>query len=170
VGSSTFRPAAGAGKKPAAKPPVKKPVPAKPSAARAVASLDRAERPVPLCNQCGEALDAKGRCPSCGPAAAVSKRPATAARKPKAPAVPAADDILDLDLHTAKTEKMPVPKRPAQPARPGGAQAKGTAGSSSASRAPGKKPPQSRGAGGGGGSGSKSDEVREGEQDFWTVE
>jgi molecular chaperone DnaK len=167
VGTSTFRPAIGATKKPPARPPVKKPVPAKPSAARTVASLDRAERPVPLCNQCGEALDAKGRCPSCGPAGAVSKRPQATVRKPKAPAVPAADDILDLDLHTAKTEKMPIPKRSDQPPRPGpgGGPVKGPAGSSSASRPAGRKKPPPGGAGG-----SKSDEIREGEQDFWTVE
>jgi molecular chaperone DnaK len=165
VGGSTFRPAVGATKKPAAKPPVKKPAPAKPGAARAVASLDRAERPVPLCNKCGEALDAKGRCPSCGTPATAGKRPAAPARRPKAPAVPAADDILDLNLHTAKTEKMPVPKRTEQPARPGTGATKGTAGSSSVARPAGrKKPPQ------GGGGGSKSDEIREGEQDFWTVE
>jgi molecular chaperone DnaK len=170
VGSSTFRPTVGATKKPAAKPPVKKAAPAKPGAARAVASLDRAERPVPLCNQCGEALDAKGRCPSCGTPGTAGKRPAAPARRPKAPAVPAADDILDLNLHTAKTEKMPVPKRTEQPARPGAGTTKGTAGSSSVARPAGRKKPPQGGGGGGGGGGSKSDEIREGEQDFWTVE
>lgn len=162
AGGSTFRPAVGASRKPAAKSPARKPSPLKPSAARAVASLDRAERPVPLCNQCGEALDAKGRCPACGSASAPGKRPSTA-RKSKSPPVPSADDILDLDLHTAKTEKMPVPKRPGQPGRPAGGAAQGTAGSASAPRVAGrKKPPH--------GGGSKSDEIRQGEQDFWTVE
>jgi len=28
--------------------------------------LDRADRPVPLCNRCGEPLNSKGTCPSCG--------------------------------------------------------------------------------------------------------
>lgn len=28
--------------------------------------LDRADRPVPLCNRCGEPLNSKGACPSCG--------------------------------------------------------------------------------------------------------
>lgn len=43
--------------------------------------LEQAERPIPLCNQCGEVL-VRGQCPSCA-------RPATGARKSPPPAKPA---------------------------------------------------------------------------------
>lgn len=154
IGQSTFRPAvtaAGAARKAPQR------AARKPTAARPVASLDRAERPVPLCNRCGEALDSKGRCPTCG-VAAPAKKPVPS-RKPKAPP-PSPDDILDLDLQTAKTEKMPIPKRPAA-SPPGGT--KGTAGSAGAQRGPVRKKPASPGT-------PKSDEIRQGEQDFWTID
>ena len=157
VGQSTFRPSptAPAAARKAPQRAAKKPT--VPQPARAVASLDRAERPVPLCNRCGEALDSKGRCPTCGVAAPAKAAPKGAAppRKPKAPP-PAPDDILDLDLHTAKTEKMPIPKRPAAGPAAG---LKGTA--AGGQRGPARKQPPPPG-------GTKSDEIRQGEQDFWT--
>ncbi|MCA9055961.1 MAG: hypothetical protein KDA75_19145, partial [Planctomycetaceae bacterium] len=38
----------------------------KPVPSAFVPSVENAERPVPLCNQCGEALDARGVCTGCG--------------------------------------------------------------------------------------------------------
>lgn len=40
--------------------------PAKPSAA--AREIEQADRPIPLCNNCGEVLNARGVCPSCKPA------------------------------------------------------------------------------------------------------
>ncbi|QDU37924.1 Chaperone protein DnaK [Maioricimonas rarisocia] len=39
--------------------------------------LESAEQPIPLCNDCGEPLDYKGRCTSCGKAAAVPRSSAS---------------------------------------------------------------------------------------------
>ncbi|HVJ87161.1 MAG TPA: Hsp70 family protein [Caulifigura sp.] len=45
--------------------------------------LEEAERPIPLCNNCGEPFDARGRCTSCGAALGASPLPPRAAsRKP----------------------------------------------------------------------------------------
>ncbi len=66
---------------PTTPPPVKKTPPAtKPSAASSsrpkpnvTEALDSAELPIPLCNECGDVLDPRGRCPSCE--AAVKESP-----------------------------------------------------------------------------------------------
>jgi molecular chaperone DnaK len=142
VGAKTFRPAgtpAATPRKPAGRPaPVKtvKPVP------RVLPALEQAERPVPLCNKCGEPLDAKGRCFSCGTTASPSKRPG----KPKRTVAPPPDDadILNLSEHTAPTERMPVPK-----VKPPGLPKV-------------KKPAKP--------TGSKSDQIRAGEQEFWKLD
>jgi molecular chaperone DnaK len=171
LGGSTFRPAAGVGK-PGAKAQAAKPQTAKPPAAGVpakapglgarpkpvprpskVVPLDEAERPIPLCNYCGEALDARGRCTACGriivPAPAKPKggvkpqKGKPAAQKPKLAKAPGDDEIIDLDAYTARTEKMAVPKQVQRPA----------------GKKPGAPPKQ----------GSKSDEVRQGEQEFWNL-
>lgn len=45
-----------------------------------VPSVEKADRPIPLCDQCGEPFDAKGVCTGCGAKAKASKPPAAAAR------------------------------------------------------------------------------------------
>jgi molecular chaperone DnaK len=63
--------------RPAASPPAR---PAKPAARSA---LEDADRPIPLCNACGEPFDARGRCVSCGATmGAATPPPRTASRKP----------------------------------------------------------------------------------------
>ncbi|MBW3541999.1 MAG: Hsp70 family protein [Planctomycetes bacterium] len=58
--------------KPAVRPaPKPRPVPAPPAAKTGGAAtgggkLESASHPIPLCNECGEPLDDKGRCPACG--------------------------------------------------------------------------------------------------------
>jgi molecular chaperone DnaK len=47
-------------------PEVKIKAPPAPKTKPASSKLDRADRPVPLCNRCGEPLNSKGDCPSCG--------------------------------------------------------------------------------------------------------
>jgi len=72
--------------------------------------LDAAERPVPLCNKCGEPLDGRGRCPACGAVAApVAKK--TTFRPAPGKAAPAARKLED--PHVAPTEPMlPSSKTP----------------------------------------------------------
>lgn len=80
----------------AARPPQVpvKPLPAKtpsavaPKSALSGPKLDDASQPIPLCNECGEALNFKGICPACGWTAA-AKKPVVAA-KPGVPKVPVA--------------------------------------------------------------------------------
>jgi molecular chaperone DnaK len=66
LSKNVFRPATAAKSpvrpKPAAEPPAKPP--ATKSAGRT--ALEESDRPVPLCNRCGEPFDARGRCTSCG--------------------------------------------------------------------------------------------------------
>ena len=136
VGASTFRPARKQSKKRTRAASNRK-TPVSPSAP----VLDRAERPVPLCNDCGEPLDARGVCTACGKKTdSASKRRATKKKKkgmrPKpAVAPPPVDDaeIMNLEANVARTEPMKTPKKP-RPSRK-------------------KKPP--------------SDEIRQGEQEFW---
>lgn len=136
VGASTFRPARKQSKK-RTRAASKRKTPVSPSAP----VLDRAERPVPLCNDCGEPLDARGVCTACGKKTdSASKRRATKKKKkgmrPKpAVAPPPVDDaeIMNLEANVARTEPMKTPKKP-RPSRK-------------------KKPP--------------SDEIRQGEQEFW---
>jgi molecular chaperone DnaK len=73
---------------PARKPAVKSPGP---PAVRSGVPLESAERPIPLCNHCGEPLDLRGICPACRPGAqaGMQKRAATpppaAIKKPRKP-------------------------------------------------------------------------------------
>ncbi|MEZ6055593.1 MAG: Hsp70 family protein [Planctomycetaceae bacterium] len=99
IGTSTFRPAANApqpspqtkggsankSRLPSNKsaPPSAKPKPRPPqSPSPASKEIEEADRPIPLCNTCGEPLNSRGACPACRdtPAAASApprKRPAT---------------------------------------------------------------------------------------------
>ncbi|MFO1092137.1 MAG: Hsp70 family protein [Planctomycetaceae bacterium] len=82
----------------AAKPETKKleatKAAAKPPSPEVAEMLERAQRPILLCNYCGEPLGAKGKCTGCG-------RTAPPAKPRKAPRPPAADrDILPLSGKT----------------------------------------------------------------------
>lgn len=58
--------------------PVQKPSAPKPKSPPPIKSvpdkLDKADRPIPLCNRCGEPLNSKGSCPSCGSLSDARKR------------------------------------------------------------------------------------------------
>ncbi|GAB4162603.1 MAG: hypothetical protein Tsb009_39520 [Planctomycetaceae bacterium] len=132
---------------PAPKP---KPVPSAASAkssapSKSIKALEESNQPVPLCNECGEVLDSRGRCPSCGtsPPTAQPKRPQTPqtrkpapgrgnqpaakpARRPQpatgkkvnVPQLPMNDeDILDLEL-TPEPAKANKPSRSGQQPAP----------------------------------------------------
>jgi molecular chaperone DnaK len=160
--SSTFRPARPGATPVQAKPP--KP-PAEPSPSRSVfvpaakgsgaaapkrpgvkpvppplkPSVEDADRPVPLCNQCGEALDVRGVCTACGAkskssGAIPAARPKTPVRKPvpaKRPATPSkptaqrslpplppdTDELSDLAQQPIGTPGGTINRRPAAPKR-----------------------------------------------------
>ena len=60
-----------------------------PKSALSGPKLDDANQPIPLCNECGEALNFKGICPACGWTAS-AKKPVIAAKPgtPKPPSAP----------------------------------------------------------------------------------
>jgi len=64
-------------------------------------SLEGAEQPVPLCNECGEPLDSKGRCPACG-------------------AVPGVSPLLQDDAAESKLSRRSGRSNPSRPAASGG--------------------------------------------------
>lgn len=68
--------------------PAKTPAAVAPKSALSSPKLDDASQPIPLCNECGEALNFKGICPACGWTAA-AKKPVVAA-KPGVSKVPVA--------------------------------------------------------------------------------
>ena len=107
---TVVKPAASAPPKPAV--PAPKPVP--PPGRTAVASkLEESAVPIPLCNECGEPLNARGVCSACGPqkTVPVSKPAAPAAKPAAAPVRPAA-------------AKPPATAKPAVAAQPTAAPAK----------------------------------------------
>lgn len=106
-------------------------VPQRPSAAgqKSVISSPRLEdssQPIPLCNKCGEPLNAKGACIACGSSAASTRRPATAQQSPapkvsRAPAAvapkPAASRPPQPTASPA-TRKLAPPTKPTLPRKP----------------------------------------------------
>ncbi len=130
---------------PAPKPPAKPaPVPTvKPKSKAPPESdddLSTMDGPIPLCNECGEALDSKGRCSKCaaGRSAAVSPKSGTIAAKPATPpkqpvgnpprpkssvAVPATrtrdprteDELLDLDAGSKAARPSAAPQGKPKP-------------------------------------------------------
>ena len=119
--------------------PAPKPVPST-KAGRSVSALDESNEPVPLCNKCGEPLDARGVCSSCKTAASSTITKSPAAPKPAHPSstssagrstimksgsipvppLPDDDDILELG---SKPPTVPA-KKPAVVSGQGGAQPK----------------------------------------------
>jgi molecular chaperone DnaK len=81
-------------------------------------ALDRAERPIPLCNECGEPLDGKGRCVACGKMFSFTA-PVNTFRPTEPGQTPSTRRRPPSDPHTAQTEPMlhlppegkPAPKR-----------------------------------------------------------
>jgi hypothetical protein len=84
--------------------------------------LAEADRPIVLCNECGEPLDARGRCPA-GHAnlppmskaqIAEAKRAKAAAAQKQRPAASQGEEsgFFDIDIYNANTE--PLPPKPAR--------------------------------------------------------
>ncbi len=139
--SSNTKPSAPASARPAA--PALKPRPVPPAgagAAKPANPLENSDEPVPLCNSCGEPLDARGRCAACGtsqnssqekgrrPAAKRSRGTAKAGSAPRnrrparsgPPAVTApADDEEIIELGEGGAGKDQPRRRPAS-GKPGG--------------------------------------------------
>jgi molecular chaperone DnaK len=104
--------------------------------------LEQADRPLPLCSSCGEALDARGKCPVCqpvttstvrraatppsrtgGPPAPVQKP--TTGRPPASPPPPARalvkedEAVFDIAIYNVETEPLQSPPPPPSGRRPG---------------------------------------------------
>lgn len=94
-------------------PPSKPKKKTKHTSPESAAMLERAERPIPLCNYCGEPLGARGKCTGCG-------RMARPLKTPKTVAPPAADaDVLQLPetgatkrRRTGASAKSKAPRQP----------------------------------------------------------
>ncbi|QDT54137.1 Chaperone protein DnaK [Caulifigura coniformis] len=117
---------------PVALPPLPPPAPPQPKSQRPAAAtparpvnpgarqrLEEADRPIPLCNSCGEPFDARGRCPGCGttlnsstPPRATSRKPVIKPTPPKGmPAVKSSKPRqLPESLGDPDTVKLPPPK------------------------------------------------------------
>jgi molecular chaperone DnaK len=97
-------PASTVGPKPV---PAPKPIPS-PRSSKSGAGLDDSNEPVPLCNKCGEPLDARGVCSNCKSAAPASssKLPAPGPRPQPRPTAP------PLGRSTSKSGSIPVPPLP----------------------------------------------------------
>lgn len=130
-----------------AKPILTKTQPAvAPKSALSGPKLDDASQPIPLCNECGEALNFKGICPACGWTAA-AKKPVVAA-KPGAPKVSSAPP---------KKLAPPVKPTPSKPKAPDDDELMEIA-LSSINKPGAAKPPV------------KNSPVKKGEAEFWKEE
>jgi hypothetical protein len=101
---------------PAVKPVVPAPKPVPPPGKTAVASkLEESAVPIPLCNECGEPLNARGVCSACGPQKTVAaSKPAAPVSKPAAaPPRPAAKPAAAAMKPAVAAQSTPAPaKRP----------------------------------------------------------
>lgn len=107
TGSTASRPAA-------SRPhPAKRPAPISPASASG-AQLEEADRPIPLCNRCGEVLDAKGRCPACP--ATRAKGPATGAKRRPVQRPISPEEETELMVHppASRQKNKPQLRRPGQ--------------------------------------------------------
>ncbi|MFM9962350.1 MAG: Hsp70 family protein [Planctomycetaceae bacterium] len=78
--------------------------------------LEESSQPIPLCNECGEALNFKGICPACGWTAAAKKSVPSVKPPVKQPAPVAAKPSTSKPL-VAPTKSLAPPAKPA-PAKP----------------------------------------------------
>lgn len=76
--------------------------------------LEESSQPIPLCNECGEALNFKGLCPACGWNAA-SKKPAAGGAKPPVKSAPVAAKPGAPRPPAPPTRSLAPPIRPAAP-------------------------------------------------------
>lgn len=95
--------------------------------ARSASQLDESSQPIPLCNQCGEPLDARGFCSSCksGPQSKTPAKPVRPTGTPSTgrstivkavPPLPDDDDILELGSKPASAPvRKPAPSPGGQP-------------------------------------------------------
>jgi molecular chaperone DnaK len=97
--------------KPTQSPPQKT---AGPKSALSGPRLEESSQPIPLCNECGEALNFKGICPACGWSAA-SKKPAAAGAKPPLKPAPAAVKPGAPKPPASPTRSLAPPTKPAAP-------------------------------------------------------
>jgi hypothetical protein len=90
-------------------------------------ALEDADRPVPLCNACGEPFDARGRCVSCGktmgaaappPRTAASKRPVVKPTPPKGSPVARTTKPRPPAAKAHDTAAMPAPPPPPSSKKP----------------------------------------------------
>lgn len=105
--------------------PIPQPQPApkpKPQRSPSSAKIDKSDRPIPLCNRCGEPLTSKGDCPTCGPVSALppqkkkarppqsgGKRPVGSSPQPPRPKpVPPAKPVSPPQSRPAPSGKRPV--------------------------------------------------------------
>ena len=171
--------------------PIPKPVtPAKPGRS---SDIDDSSQPVPLCNKCGEALDARGICTACkGAVATTGKGPAPKPVRPVSssssagkstisksgsipvPPLPDDDDIIELGSKPqtpvrkpagspAPGSGLPKPKAKAPPLPPMAGMQK--PGSTSAAPKPGAAKPGTKPDA----SGKKPSKSDDGEDDFWNA-
>jgi molecular chaperone DnaK len=83
--------------------------PPKPTSPEAAALLERSQRPILLCNYCGEPLNARGKCTGCGRTAPPAKP-----RKGGTPRTPSPDEIE----HYLQSGSPPPKPRAGAPGRP----------------------------------------------------
>ncbi len=94
----------------AAKPAVKPA--AKPKPGKTKTGLDEASRPVPLCNKCGDPLDVRGQCPSCG-----TKPKAKSKTAGNRPTKPVAQPASKKSQGKVAPQRVPAAKAAARPAK-----------------------------------------------------
>jgi molecular chaperone DnaK len=87
--------------KPRAIPPAKT-APMTSAAAASIAKLEKADQPVPLCNNCGEPLNSRGQCTSCGVSAAPAAQRSTGQR----PTQPQTAGVQN------RQQRRPAPQQP----------------------------------------------------------
>ncbi len=82
--------------------------------------IEESGMPVPLCNECGEALDSKGRCKVCDVNRPAAKKPTAGAPAPKSMVKPGSPKPAPAPVKPVAA-KPPAPQaRPAAPVRPSG--------------------------------------------------
>ncbi|MDC0261772.1 Hsp70 family protein [Planctomycetaceae bacterium] len=106
-------------RKPQHKPPTPQPSAPKvkaPPPIKAISDkLDRADRPVPLCNRCGEPLNSKGTCPSCGSLSEARKQKLLRQKQIQQRKMAAAKKAKAQQQKKPQVRPLPKPNQKAQP-------------------------------------------------------